>query len=283
MPTVALPEIALIRLDATHLDAAQRLSAQESWPHRREEWAFLLAMGPGFGILAGDRLVGTAVLTPYGTDAATCNMIIVDDTMRGHGLGRKLMEALVAEAGDRECRLVATESGQPLYAKLGFVPTGRIRQFQGMAIGLPAPDGPVLARGDDLPEICALDRDATGMDRSVLLGRLMAEGPVFVLRAGSGLRGFVACRAFGRGDLMGPLAARDDDAADLLMRAAIARHAGRFLRVDLSAAGARHADLVQAAGLLPVGGGVAMTRPGATRCPAPSGAETYTLASQALC
>lgn len=283
MPTISPPNIALIRLGADHLDAAHHLSLQEKWPHRRAEWEFLLALGPGFGLMADGRLVGTAVLTPLGANAATCNMIIVDATMRGLGLGRRLMEALVAEAGHRECRLTATADGQPLYEKLGFVATGKIRQHQGITSPLPAPAGITLATPDDLGAIAALDLAATGMDRLALLARLMAEGVVLLLRDAAGLRGFVACRAFGRGYQMGPLAARDDAAAEILMRAAIARHAGQFLRADLTDAAAGHAALVQAVGMEPVGGGVAMTRPGATPCPPPAGATTYTLASQALC
>lgn len=277
------PELTQIRLDLSHLAAAHRLSAGENWPHRPEEWAFLLGIGTGFGLLADGRLAGTALLTPYGADAATCNMIIVDPAMRGHGLGRRLMQAVLAEAGPRECRLVATEEGRPLYEKLGFAATGRIGQYQGIALALPAPAGVTEATPADLPEIAALDRAATGMDRAAMLARLMAEGPVLLLRDGSGLRGFAACRRFGRGRLMGPLAARGDAAAEILLRAAIARHAGMFLRVDLTDHGARLAALVQGAGLAHAGGGLAMTRPGAAPCPAPDGAHTYALASQALC
>ncbi len=283
MPHAAPPELTQIRLDLSHLSAAHRLSAGENWPHRPEEWAFLLELGTGFGVLAGERLVGTALLTPYGSDAATCNMIIVDPSMRGHGLGRRLMQAVLAEAGSRECRLVATEDGRPLYEKLGFAATGRIGQYQGVALALPAPPGVTDATPADLPDIAALDRAALGMDRAAMLARAMAEGPMLLLRDAGGLRGYVACRPFGRGYLMGPLAARDDAAADILMRAAIARHAGRFLRADLTDDGARHAALVQGAGLAPVGGGLAMTRPGAAPCPAPEGAHIHALASQALC
>lgn len=283
MPQPTLPDLALIGLDQSHLVAAHALSLAEKWPHRAEEWDFLLGISTGFGILAGDRLVGTALLTPYGADTATCNMIIVDPSMRGHGLGRRLMTALLDAAGARECRLTATEDGRPLYEKLGFVATGQIHQLQGTVPDLPMPDGVTPATPADLPDIAALDRMATGMDRTTLLARLLAEGPVFTLRTGGTLRGFVACRPFGRGHLMGPLAARDDAAGETLMRAAIAAHAGRFLRVDLTDAGARHIALVQSAGLLPVGGGLAMTRPGARPTPAPAGASTYTLASQALC
>lgn len=277
------PKPVMIRLGTAHLEEAQDLSAREHWPHRREDWQFMLDLGSGFGLLAGGRLVGTALLVPHGARAATCGMIIVDARMRGHGLGRRLMAALLAKAGARECRLIATDSGQAMYARMGFVPTAEVLQCQGIAAALPAPGGVVPATAADLRGMAALDRAATGMDRGLLLRRLIAAGPVLLLRDATGLRGHVACRRFGRGALIGPLVARDPAAAEILMRAAISRHAGGFLRVDLTVEGSRLAALVHAAGLAPVGGGRAMTRPGARPCPAPSGAAVHALASQALC
>ena len=47
----------------------------------------------------------------YRDDAATINMVIVDASMRGRGLGRKMMEEALARAGTRTCYLVATQEG----------------------------------------------------------------------------------------------------------------------------------------------------------------------------
>ena len=70
------------------------------------------------------------MMTPYGDDATTINMVIVDAAMRGRGLGRKLMEDALAKAGERICYLTATQEGLPLYEKLGFVATGEVVQHQ---------------------------------------------------------------------------------------------------------------------------------------------------------
>lgn len=283
MHATAAPGITLIDLDERHLAEAHRLSAQENWPHRVEDWTFLLRIGHGTGAVMNERLAGTALLTPYGPDAATCNMIIVDPSARGAGLGRRLMDTILDKAGPRECRLTATEAGRPLYERLGFTATGTIRQHQGMASELPAPDGlfPVTAR--DMTDVAALDRAATGMDRRALLDLLFREGQIRLLRDTSGPRGYVCWRDFGRGRLAGPLIARDDDTATRLLQGAIAANAGQFLRVDLTDAAASHAALVEAAGLARVGTGIAMTRAGASACPVAQGADVYALASQALC
>ncbi len=283
MPPVPPPS-PVIRLDTRHLDAAHALSQAENWPHRREDWAFLLGIGQGFGILTGDRLIGTALLTPFGTDAATASMIIVAPAARGTGLGRQLLARLLQELGPRECRLVATAAGRPLYERLGFVASGRIRQVQGIVSTAPTPpDGIEIASPADLAAMATLDRAAIGMDRTAMLQRLQDGGATFLLRRKAGdLLGYVACRDFGRGQLVGPLAARANGIAADLLRAAVARHAGRFLRVDLTPAGLAHLPLLGAAGLSAVDEGLAMRRPGVTPCPAPRGAEIHALASQAL-
>jgi len=275
--------VTIVDLTAGYIGEAHRLSLREAWPHRVEDWAFMLDFSEGIGAVCDGKLVGTAMLTPYGATGATCNMIIVDPSMRGMGLGRRLMETVLDRAGERECRLTATASGLPLYEKLGFAAVGAIGQYQGVAGPLAMPGGVCEADRGDLAAVIALDRAASGLERGALLARLIAERPFLLLRDASGLRGYVSCRTFGRGALMGPLAARDDEAAGILLRAALAAHAGRFLRVDLTVAGMRHCAMIEAAGLAHAGGGVAMIRPGATGCDAPDGAAIYALASQALC
>lgn len=281
MQTMTASDITIVDLGLADAAEAQRLSLQEAWPHRLEDWQFLLDISYGVGAVCDGRLVGTAVLTPYGDLAATCNMIIVDPSMRGLGLGRRLVERLLQHAGNRECRLTATQSGLPLYEKLGFVATGEIRQHQGV-VKATAPAGEVSeATAADLAGLIALDRAALGLDRSALMTKLIAEEPFLLLRDGHELRGFASCRPFGRGSILGPLIARDDEAFRTLLAAALSRYEGRFMRVDLTTAA--DITLVEAAGLVHVGGGIAMTRPGDIGAQPTGAARVYALASQALC
>lgn len=159
--------IDLVAFDERHLDGAVLLSREAGWPHRREDWAMLLALSHGFVALRGDAVVGTAMLTPFADDCATVNMVIVAASMRGRGLGRKLMDAALQACGGRECRLTATADGLPLYEKLGFVATHEIRQHQGIPVSLPkgAADGdsePDWIGPAEFPTIAALDLEAQG-------------------------------------------------------------------------------------------------------------------------
>ncbi|MDH2327231.1 GNAT family N-acetyltransferase [Cereibacter sp. SYSU M97828] len=247
-----------------HLPGALRLSQQAGWPHRAEDWALTLSVSGGVVALDGEAVVGTALCSRFG-DVATLSMIIVDASMRGRGLGRELMAAVMDLAGAREMRLVATTDGLPLYEKLGFVACGTIAQHQGIALAAT----PERAVADGAPDP-TLDLAASGMDRADLLARMGGEG----LRTTGG---FAVLRDFGRGRLVGPIVATDDAAARALLAEASRRCAGGFLRVDLARG---LSDFAASLGLAHVGGGIAMVhraRPGV-----PSDFKTYALVSQAL-
>ena len=108
-------EIDLVTFAPAQLAGALALSRQAAWPHRLEDWRMALALSQGVAALdATSRVVGTALVTPY-AGCATINMVIVDETMRGQGLGRRLMDRALALAGDQPLRLVATREGLPLY------------------------------------------------------------------------------------------------------------------------------------------------------------------------
>ena len=160
-----------------HLDPAVRLSRQAGWPHRLEDWQMALAISEGFVAVEGDgKVAGTILLTPYGEDCATINMVIVDEATRGRGLGRRLMDAALTRAAGRPLRLTATAEGLPLYRKLGFVETGTVVQHQGIAGPVAAPDYTEAARPDDITAIAELDRAAYGADRRNLIAEVDRRG-----------------------------------------------------------------------------------------------------------
>ena len=179
-----------------------------------------------------------------------------------------------------EWRLIATQDGLPLYRKLGFEAYGEIVQHQGLArpetVGQILPD---TAAPADLDAICALDHAATGMDRRALLTTLLTRGRVFLLRENGTPTAFAALRAFGRGEVLGPVVARSGDEARALMSPLIASAEGRFLRVDTPVS-AGLADWLTAQGLTHAGGGVLMRKGAAA--PATGPQTTFALAAQAF-
>lgn len=264
---------------ADHLDGAVALSRAASWPHRREDWAMVLGLGRGFVVLDGDRVVATTLLTSHGA-ARAVNMVIVDEALRGKGIGRRLMDLALAAAGEHDCRLCATAEGLPLYRKLGFVEIGRVFQHGGPAPAVAAPAGVEAASADDLAAIVALDREATGMDRSAMFAEIAAVGTFAVLRDGGRVRAFSVIRPFGRGEVIGPVVAPTLDEAERLVTHFVAMRTGAYVRVDTTDVSGLSPRLV-AMGLPQVGGGVAM-RLGGPPAPVARSVTTHALASQAL-
>jgi GNAT superfamily N-acetyltransferase len=273
-------EITLVGFAPEHLDGAVALSSQAGWPHRRGDWAMMLALSTGIVALDGERVVGTTLVTRYGDAAATINMVIVDAAMRGRGIGRKLMDFALQASEGRECRLVATREGLPLYEKLGFQATGRIVQQQGLPAEILAGGEAQWAAADDVATLVELDRSACGMDRTDLIRLLCEQARIAVLRHEGKPVGFAALRAFGRGKVAGPVVAETSDAARSLLSFLFVASPGAFLRVDTSESSGLSPWLA-AQGLASVGGGIAMRRGGTAAGPA-TRVQTFALASQAL-
>ena len=274
--------ISLTAFRSEHLTGALRLSLQAKWQHRLDDWQ--LALGLSKGIVAVDAnvttVLGTVLMTPYKQDVATINMVLVDEAARGDGLGRKLMEAAAALAGSRALRLIATREGLPLYQKLGFRETGTIVQHQGQVRRIAPPTHVRPAEAREISAIIELDRSAYGADRDDLLRGFAKVGRFAVLVDDLRIAGFAAVRAFGRGDVIGPVVAANANDAKALLAHFMAEREGQFVRVD-AAESPQMGSWLTDKGLVRVDEGVAMQRPVVSRS---SGAAlaTFALASQAF-
>jgi GNAT superfamily N-acetyltransferase len=266
-------------LDESHLSGALRLSAEARWPHRLEDWAFVAELSHGVVALEGDRVVATALATPFGP-VGMVNLIIVDAAMRGQGVGREIMSRAMDTISPATWRLIATAEGLPLYEKLGFQRTGEILQHQGVVNAL-APTGRAQWASDsDLAEMLALDSKTTGMDRSALYAALAQQARFAMLRDDTGITGFAAVRDFGRGEVAGPVIARSADDAIGLLSLVMSERRGKFLRIDSeSGTGLGHWLVEQ--GLTQVDSGVLMQK-GALPDTASASHTLFALASQAL-
>lgn len=272
--------IVLAPFEAHHLDGAVALSRAAGWAHRREDWEMIWSLSEGRVALAGDRVVGTAFMTPFGDTCAAINMIIVDESQRGQGLGRKLTTAVLELAGDRECRLRATSDGLPLYEKLGFVTTHKITRHQGVTGRVDAPANVEWIGSAALPAIKALDSAAFGADRDALHDVLANEGTFAAIRDGDGIVAFAATRLFGKGEVVGPVVAANAGQARDLLAFILSGKEGRVVRVDIPEDSGLSSPLEEW-GLRNEGGVVAMVRRAGGRPQTPA-VQTFCLASQAV-
>jgi GNAT superfamily N-acetyltransferase len=228
------------QLGSADLDACFDLAADRGWNPDRRRWALILRVGEAYGIRdPAGGLAGCVVLTRYGAGLVAVGMMLVATRHERRGLGRRLMEHVLARAGDATVFLYATRFGRPLYERLGFRVVSDVTTcegaFSGAATGATRP-----ATAADRPAIGALDAAAFGAGRDALLDAHLALAErVHVLEDGGGLRGFGAAVARSGSLLLGPLVAPDLAAARALVADLAAGRDGT-VRIDVDA---RHAEL----------------------------------------
>ena len=239
-PISAATEFSLRPMASDDAVAGHRLTQQLGWPHTEQDWAFHLEHGRGWAAVDRDEtIIGTALLWFYGDHDGTLGLVIVDKAFRGKGIARILMEQVLEAAGARKIRLVATEMAVKLYQNLGFASPNKIKiaQRQGVIAGstpLPTHDGTIVrvARKDDYTCIRTLDHDAVRMDRSSMINSLLRSSASYVLQREGCIIGSVLVRESGRGKTFGPLIARNEADAKLLLSKALSEHPG-FCRIDI--------------------------------------------------
>nr|WP_055505744.1 GNAT family N-acetyltransferase [Nonomuraea pusilla] len=220
------------RLTPDDLDRCAVLAADRGWLPERRKWRLLFDVGEPYGIDApdGDGLAATNILTRYGADHGVISMVLTASRFDRRGLGRRLMEHVLEQAGDRTVSLYATEFGRPLYERLGFRVVGRTAKhtgvFRGERSGRTRP-----ATEADLGAILELDAEVFGTDRSAPLRRMFSFGEqVRVADGGFG-------HAWRNDDnvVIGPVVARDEETARALL-GDLALEAGGEVRMDLDLA-----------------------------------------------
>ncbi|GAB0114864.1 GNAT family N-acetyltransferase [Acidisoma sp. C75] len=248
--------LALIDIHEARLEALHALSISVGWPHRAEDWDMLRQIGQGRALTDGiGRVLGTAMWFPYGGAFMTIGMVITTPRLQANGGGRWLMRQVTGEAGHRAIGLNATRAAWRLYTGLSFTPDAKV--YQRNAIARPPPAPPPLPPGaqlrplatDDLAAIAALDAQAFGAHRGLLLAELMKTASGTVLLRGEEIVAFALCRPFGRGHVVGPIVAASDEVAIAVAAPLMAPLAGRFLRIDTRRAAGPFADFIGACGL----------------------------------
>lgn len=278
----------IVRLrDMTSDDLARvhQLSRQMQWPHRVEDWGFLLRIGQGLVAEQDGAIVGTVMGWAYGVDAASLGMVIVDPARQGQGIGRKLMEAMIDRLDGRAIMLNATEEGLPLYRKLGFESVGTIHQHQGAAFSLPiaslGADERVRPMGRrDHAVLAELDRKATGLERGAMIAEMLGDRArgVMLARDGEAI-GFALFRRFGLGYSVGPVVAPNLAGAKALITHWLGSKAGMFTRLDVPG-DSQLREWLEDSGLAAVGDVTTMVRGVAPERGGP--ARTFAITTQAL-
>ncbi|ANN60862.1 N-acetyltransferase [Mesorhizobium loti] len=270
-------EIEFAEFRTEHLDETLELTAQAGWTYRKDDWSMLLGLGCGYVAIVNNRLVGSMCMTFLG-EVATIGLLAVDEEMRRQGIGGQLMKLALEKAGKRECRLIASSDGKPLYRKLGFDWVEAVPTHRGIVGGVGAPDGVEWAIRDDFHQISEIDRSATGIDRRALISTLWKKGVFAVIRHAGKVVGYAAMMRYGSDEVAGPIVACSTDEARRLLSFLVSQRVGALIRVSLRQQSGL-ADWLNSIGIAEVSISTAMRR-GKVHADREAPFRTYTLASK---
>lgn len=255
--TVRLPFFELVAQDIADVDVKllHGLSLAVGWPHRPKDWEFLRRAGRGIVAVDGiGRVFGSAMWFPVGDNFATIGLVITTPRIQTQGGGRWLMEQVFEQCADRDLVLNATRAADHLYASLGFTKEAIVHVRQGTVSptlpAMPPLDGELGALSwGNVGEITDLDARAFGPNRGKVLALLAEYASIATLSRGGEIVGYSMCREFGRGQVIGPVVARNDQDAIHLTAEHLRNLTGQFVRVDTREKDGIFIDFLQQSGL----------------------------------
>jgi GNAT superfamily N-acetyltransferase len=249
--------IAMIRIrlmTSADIPLGLRLSLQAGWNQNEADWRRFLGLQADGCFVAewAGQPAGTTVTFVFGA-VAWVAMVLVDESLRGRGLGKALLRHALDSLDLRgivSARLDATPLGQPLYERLGFVEQFRLARYEGMPLPAPEVGGVEAALPAHWPALAGLDEAVTRIDRRRLLVRLFSEQPgaVRLVLEGGQPVGFVAERPGRRAVQVGPCIA-GSEAGPRLLAEACRRRAGQRVFIDIPVPNEPATGLAQALGL----------------------------------
>jgi len=246
--------LAIERLRLDDVAAGLALSDAVGWNQTADDWSLFIAAGSALGVRdEAGTLIATAAALPYDAVTGWISMVLVDAAHRHRGIASQLVDACVASLRDagRIAVLDATPAGAAVYAKAGFVAGFTFERWEGEGAATVAATGSnraVVAGPSHADTLIALDRDAGGVDRALLLRSFLSRPATRAWLASRG-NGFALRRAGRRAAQVGPIVAADDRCALELLALALADNAGRVF-IDVPAHRASIADALTRLGFV---------------------------------
>jgi GNAT superfamily N-acetyltransferase len=227
-------------MSSADIPLGMRLKAEAGWNQTEADWCRFLWLQPDGCFVAelDGAEVGTTTTCIFGS-VAWVAMVLVDQAVRGRGIGMALMRHALAFLDGRGVPTVcldATALGRPLYEKLGFTVQHTLHRYEGIPPELI--DEPLLTttlQPSDWHDVLALDLRASGAPREAFLRRLHEEGPdtFRVLRREGRLLGIVAWRPGAFAYHVGPCLVSSWEAGGDLLIDAFRCLAGRPIVIDV--------------------------------------------------
>jgi GNAT superfamily N-acetyltransferase len=233
--------ISIRTMTTRDLPLGMMLKDQAGWNQTRADWLRFLAMEPeGCFVAEWDgRPAGTTVTAVLG-NVGWIAMVLVEKSVRGRGIGSRLVQHAVAHLERRQVgtvRLDATDLGRPVYEKLGFVSEYEVARWEGIAPRAACDAAVTPVAVDQLGAVAELDRQVTATDRRGLIEHLYRQQPeaMHIVCLDGKPAGYAAHRPGTRAAQIGPAVALDAGAGVALLEAALQCRAGQPVFIDIPA------------------------------------------------
>jgi len=245
------------------VEAADRLRQSIGWNQTPADWRRMLKLSPQgcFEATRHRELLGTVTSITYEKTLSWIGMMLVHPDYRRQGIGRRLMETVLACLHGRgvTCiRLDATPMGLPLYEQLGFVSEWTLTRWQGQGNRHPplsqgGSSRTRVLRDADWPAVQMIDTPVLGVSRLDLVQSLSLESvQVRVWPAEGRVAGWGLLRSGTNADYLGPIVCRREDGALGLVDAILAAGGDRPVFWDVPDPNEAAGSAVRRLGFTPI-------------------------------
>jgi len=214
-----------------HINGAMELVKEAGWNQLPDDWQLMANFGKAVILQDKEKAIyATALALPYSTGFGWVSMVLVSKAMRRKGIATHLLADRIAWLRQRNLVpiLDATEDGEQVYKKLGFINGIKITRWQG--VGQEFKQGQKssieqnsvrIATEDSHDWIRQLEADVFGADRSVLIDDFLNRPKSMCFVTTDSQSGFVIIRQGNRASQIGPLVAESEHDAKQLLNAAL--------------------------------------------------------------
>jgi GNAT superfamily N-acetyltransferase len=256
-------DICYRRMTPDDVGDADRLRQLIGWNQTPADWRRMLKLSPqGCFVATQNRvLLGSVTSITYEGTLSWIGMMLVHPGYRRQGIGRHLMETVLAYLHDRgvSCiRLDATPMGLPLYEQLGFVTEWTLTRWQGQGNRHPRlsqgrSERTRILRDADWPGVQAIDRQVLGASRLDMVQGLWQDSvQVLVWPAQGPVAGWGLLRSGTNADYLGPIVCCIEDGALALVDALLAAGGDRPVFWDVPDQNAAAGAAVRRLGFIPI-------------------------------
>ncbi len=199
-------------MTAADLPLLIRLRDQAGWNQIKSDLCRFLAISAGGSFVAecDGEPAGTVCTFVFGSTAWIA-MVLVEESLRGRGIGTALMRHALTYLdglGVKRIRLDATPMGRPVYEKFGFVAEYNVLRYAGVVPHIPSSNA-VREIGTEprerLEQVCRFDAAITCAYRSNMLRKLPRQRSRFRIIENNGtIDGYISLRPGARAFQIGP-------------------------------------------------------------------------------